>query len=192
MNIKITNEELTKDIVGKIEAFPKYTTQILNLANQNAQGTRPKVVGQLSELIQKCPAKKYANWVEWYKKELPNAIDMATDKVYEMVNNLKEAMKLIDRTLTRRWVEDLVVTKTFMGLCFQESILKKIASIKKESYRLANPAEESKGIDGYIGSMPISIKPITYKSKSALHENIAVKIIYYDKSKTGIKIDFDF
>ncbi len=28
--------------------FPKYTTQLMNLANLNAQGTRPKVVGQLS------------------------------------------------------------------------------------------------------------------------------------------------
>lgn len=31
--------------------FPKYTTQIINIANQNAGGTRPKVVGQMSELI---------------------------------------------------------------------------------------------------------------------------------------------
>lgn len=31
--------------------FPKYTSQLINLANQNAQGSRPKTVGQLSELF---------------------------------------------------------------------------------------------------------------------------------------------
>ena len=35
----------------KKTAFPKYTTQLMNLANQTAQGTRPKVVGQMSELF---------------------------------------------------------------------------------------------------------------------------------------------
>jgi len=45
MKIILKNNKITQDIVGKIVEFPKYTTQIMNLANQNAQGTRPKVVG---------------------------------------------------------------------------------------------------------------------------------------------------
>lgn len=32
-------------------SFPKYTSQLINWANQNAQGTRPVVVGQMSELF---------------------------------------------------------------------------------------------------------------------------------------------
>ena len=191
MIIKITNEELTEDIVGKITKFPKYTTQIMNLANQNAQGTRPKVVGQLSDLIQEFPGEKYEGWVKWYEDKMPNAIDNATDKIYDMIIKLEEAIKLIDKELIRKWVGDLVLTKTFVGLCFQESILKKIASIRKEPYRLAKPGEESKGIDGYIGSTPVSIKPTTYKAKDMLSEGIDVKIIYYDKVKGGIKVDLD-
>lgn len=31
--------------------FPKYTSQLINWANQNAQRTRPVVVGQMSELF---------------------------------------------------------------------------------------------------------------------------------------------
>jgi len=57
---KIKNGELIKEISGEAKQFPKYTTQLINLANQNAQGTRPKVVGQLSELIQECPHKEYS------------------------------------------------------------------------------------------------------------------------------------
>ena len=39
-------------------------------------------------------------------------------------------MELIDKPLVRKWVEDLVLTKTFTGFCFQESILKTIAQRK--------------------------------------------------------------
>jgi hypothetical protein len=46
--IKITNEEIKSLLGAEPVEFPKYATQIINLANQNAQGTRPAVVGQRS------------------------------------------------------------------------------------------------------------------------------------------------
>jgi len=45
-NFKIKTSELIKEISGEAKLFPKYTTQLMNLANQNAQGTRPSIVGQ--------------------------------------------------------------------------------------------------------------------------------------------------
>ena len=187
--IKISFKELIKEISGEAKEFPKYTTQIINLANQNAQGTRPRVVGQLSELIVKCPHKEYAKWKEWYLRQQPKAIDDATKKIFSMVEELKKAINQIDEKMVKEWVEDLVIDKTFIGLKFQEGILKRIAKLKKMPYRLANPHEESKGIDGFIGNIPISIKPITYKTKNMLNERIEVKIIYYEKKKDGIVID---
>ena len=187
--IKITNGELIKEISGEAKDFPKYTTQIINLANQNAQGTRPKVVGQLSDLIQKCPHKEYEKWKEWYLKQQPDAIDNATKKIFEMIEKLKGAINKIDEQMIKDWVKDLVIDKTFIGLKFQEAILKRVAKIKKTNYRLSNPQEESKGIDGFIGNMPVSIKPITYKTKNMLREKIEVKFIFYDKKKDGINVD---
>jgi hypothetical protein len=70
-----------------------------------------------------------------------------------------------------------------MGLRFQEAILKRCAEIEGVDYRLSDFAEESKGIDGYIGDVPVSIKPRTYKIKAALQEEISVKIIYYEKGQ---------
>jgi len=55
----------------------------------------------------------------------------------------------------------LVLVKTFIGLKFQEAILKKVASIMGKTYRLTKPEEEAKGIDGFIGDIPVSIKPST-------------------------------
>ena len=146
-------------------------------------------MGQLSELIQECPYKEYSKWKEWYLKKKPNAIDDATKKIFQMIEELRKAINQIDEKMIREWVQDLVIDKTFIGLKFQEGILKRISNLKNTKYRLANPSEESKGIDGFIGDIPVSIKPITYNTKNMLNENINVKIIFYDKKKDGIIVD---
>lgn len=186
---EISNEELKEEIVGETKPFPKYTTQILNLCNQNAQGTRPPVVGQMTELIQECPYRSYKEWEKWYLARKPRAIAEATVRIKRMLDNVKQAVELIDDKLVKAWVEDLVLVKTFVGLRFQQAILSRIAKMKGTTFRLAIPAEESKGIDGYIGEMPVSIKPQTYKYKSSLPESIRVPIIYYSKDKDGIRVD---
>ena len=76
MKMKILNADLISDIVGELEGFPKYTTQLINLANQNAQGTRPKIVGQMSDLIQEFPENNYSDWVTWYQNKMPQAIEL--------------------------------------------------------------------------------------------------------------------
>jgi len=189
--IKITNDELKQELIGEKKDFPKYATQIINLANQNAQGTRPRVVGQLTELIKECPERTYEGWKNWYLKKYPNAIKNAVEKIKEMMVNLQEAMKSIDEGMIKKWVDDLVLEKTYIGLRFHGAVLKKIAEIKKTTYRLSEPNEESQGIDGFIGNIPVSIKPVTYKTKSALREEIKGKIIYYKKTKSGLEVDAD-
>ncbi len=59
-----------------------------------------------------------------------------------------------------------------------------------EPIQFAEPDEEAKGIDGYIGNIPVSIKPYTYQVKQALPEHIEVKIIYYRKIENGIEVDY--
>ena len=191
MRIKLTNQEIREHLGSSSPEFPKYTTQLVNLANQNVQGTRPKVVGQLSELIQTFPGKRLTEWEEWYLKQHPEAINIATNKIVEMLQLLKSAMNKIDRSLVEQWVKDLVIVKTFVGLRFQEAILKKAAENQKRGYRLASPQEESQGIDGFIGDRPVSIKPATYKSKRALSEDIRANIIYYTKMKDGIIVEYE-
>ena len=179
-----------KDIIEGAEPsfdFPKYTTQIINQANQNNQATRPKVVGQMSELIQECPYNSYEGWKEWYLERYPDAIDNATDKAYEGVINLRNAIELIDRDMVKEWVTDLVITKTAEGLIFQEAILEHIAEMENTTYRLSTPDEESKGIDGFIGNKAVQVKSITYTTKRALPEDIPYDIIYYDKGSRGSK-----
>jgi len=70
--------------------------------------------------------------------------------------------------------------------------LKKLASLKGQSYRLSKPEEESRGIDWFVGDIPVSVKPATYKTKSMLSEQIEVTMISYEKVKDGIKVYYDF
>jgi len=191
MKIKIPNTEIQELLSGKGYEYPKYSTQIMNLANQNAQGTRPRIVGQMSELIQEFGSGSMNEWESWYLNRYPDAIDLATERVFNMVEELKKSIVLIDKKMIREWVEELIVVKTYAGLKFQEAILKKVSAELQVEYRLATPEEEAQGIDGVIGSRFVSIKPITYKTMNELSEHIDVPIIYYEKKKSEIVIEFN-
>lgn len=60
------------------------------------------------------------------------------------------------------------------------------------NFRLAIPEVEAQGIDGFIGDSPVSIKPITYRIMNELPEHIEVSIIYYDKKKSEIVVEYNF
>ena len=82
------------------------------------------------------------NWHDWYVERYPDAFDKATDKIYAQVQNLRDAIPLIDREMVKHWVEDLVIAKTFNGMYVQKAILASLAERKGTTYRLATPEEE--------------------------------------------------
>ncbi|MCH7955837.1 MAG: MjaI family restriction endonuclease, partial [Candidatus Marinimicrobia bacterium] len=149
MKVRISFDDIRNALEASAPDLPKYVYPLLNLSNQFAQGTRPKVVGKMSELIQEFPGKTLDEWTEWYQKNHPEAIQNATDKIKDNLNKLKHAMNEITEEMINNWVTDLVIVKTFLGLRVQEAVLKNIANKTNNSYRLANPDEESKGIDGF-------------------------------------------
>jgi len=186
----LSTKQIMADVAGPPESFPKYTTQLINLGNQNSQATRPCYVGQMSDLIQEFSGNSYDQWVKWYIAQYPEAVNQATDKTFAMIQKMQKAMVEIDREMVRQWMQELILTKTYAGLRFQESILKAIAEKNSTTYRLARPDEESKGIDGFLGTEPVSIKPVSYRSKQFLPETIDVKIIYYEKVRGGITFSY--
>ena len=195
MKFTIKNEELIVINGSETPDFPKYTSQLINWANQNAQGTRPVVVGQMSELFPEFMNSgmeiTIENWRKWYTEKYPEAFENATDKIFAQVQNLRNAIPLIDREMVEKWVQDLVINKTFNGMYVQKAILASLAEKRGTTYRLATPEEEAIGIDGYVGEIPYSVKPDTYKTMGRLTETIDVKMIYYSKTKTNLKIEVE-
>ena len=195
MEYHLKNESIAWYNESEHYSFPKYTSQLINWANQNAQGTRPRVVGQLSELfpefLNSACRVTIEYWKQFYIMQHPDAFREATDKIYSQIENLREAIQLIDRDMVEKWVEDLIINKTFNGLYVQKAILASLADLKDTEYRLATPEEEAKGIDGFVGGVPYSVKPDTYKTMGQLSEVIDAKMIYYTKTKIGLKIEVE-
>jgi len=187
---KIKNDELLRLLNAHVPLFPKYTTQLMNLANQNSQGTRPQVVGQMSELIQLFPGESLQEWEEWYLDQNPNAIEDAANRIYTMITSFQDAITQIDKEMVSQWVADLVITKTYAGLRVQGAILKHLGEKFNCTYRTATPEEEGRNIDGVIGTALVSVKPITFKTMLILPIEIKVHEIYYDKTKDGLVIEY--
>lgn len=196
MKFKIKNDDIKAINNTDTIIFPKYTSQLINWANQNAQGTRPKVVGQLSELFPEYQQSSntpiaISDWENWYLNKHPESIDNATEKIWNQIQALQQAIKLIDKDLVKNWVKDLVIVKTFNGMYVQKAILETLGNKLNKKYRLATPEEESKGIDGFVGDIAYSVKPDSYKTMNRLSEVIEVKMIYYTKTKTGLDIEVE-
>lgn len=189
--LKISNNDIAELSNAPQYQFPKYVTQVINLVNSNAGGTRPKVVGQMSDLVKEFDGRTIDEWIEWYTQRYPDAVNDATEKIWIMYETMKGAFNAITKEMVENWVKDLVYGKTFCGLKFQTAIISAIANQLGKSYREANPEEEAQGIDGFIGDKPLQIKSVTYKLEARLSETIDVPIIYYDKKKNGISIEYN-
>lgn len=170
-------------------AILKYIGSVINLANSFSQATRPKHVGQMSELIQQfrdeCDSHEVDDWERFYDGD--DKIDVASDKIWERILDMKENLNKLTKDDVRAWTKDLIINKTHSGLQIQLNVLKLCSG--GQSYRLADVEEESKGIDGFIGEEPVSIKPNTYKKTiNSGMETIPYRIIYYTNGPKGVKI----
>ncbi len=166
--------------------FPKYVASIINLLNRWARGTASEVVGQMSDLTQECPHKDYDKWREWYLEKHPTSIDKATKLIMAKLKDVAKAFENIDEKVVKIWVEDLVIDKSFWGLKIQEAIILRLEEMTKKKCRLANKEEERKGIDGFVGDLPIQIKPSSYKTASNVKtETLRAKTVYYEKNLEG-------
>ncbi|ELZ47235.1 hypothetical protein C463_02923 [Halorubrum californiense DSM 19288] len=186
-------EERDRLVSEEVEDFPvdnpKYTTYLLRPAVNLSQSNRPKVVGQMSDIIeefrQKHPDGTFEDWVTYYKTEYDgdDRLEEATDIAYPMVEKMRQAFEQIDEEMTHDFLRDLVLFKTYEGFDIQEAVLRKLGELYDEDATRATAADESKGIDGYIGEQPVQIKPTTYPDD--LQEGIDVPIVTYDENKSN-------
>lgn len=190
--ITLDFEEKFEEITGEEREFPKYTRLIINQANQTSQATRPHTVGKMSELINEPEERTYEDWKQWYMENHGEKLDEATEKCWNMIQNMQKAIQKIDKKMVREWIEELVIDNTAEGLIIQQTILQKLASIQDKEWKKATSKEESKNIDGYIGNQPISIKSVSYLSKDpTTRENIDIPIIFYEKTNSKLKIYYN-
>jgi hypothetical protein len=188
----VTSSTLVFSIDIIIMTLLPYVGSVVNLGNSFSQATRPKRVGQLSELIKDFRDSNYDHsikgWEKFYDDKIgKNKITEASEKVWEYVLRIKENLNSLNKQDVEEWVKDLIIDKTFSGLQLQLDILEMISD--NSDYRLANSEEEAKGIDGFVDGEPVSIKPHTYKKTiQSGKESIPYRIVYYKQTKKGLII----
>lgn len=187
--LKLAKKEL---IPNNTDYTPhKYSTQIINLCASNAGATRPKKVGQMSELVGQSKARNQTEWETWYLNRHPKTVEQATDAIEDMLQKVIDSANRIRREDIRLWVQDLLLHKSFYGIYIQGPLLKKVSEALGESnYRLATPKEEASEIDGYIGQRAVQIKPESYRQKGALPSKAKHPIIYYRQKGKDIEVDY--
>lgn len=106
-----------------------------------------------------------------------------------MVEKMRRNIQKIDEEMCREYVEDLVLYQTYRGFDIQEAILSKLSEMYGREFRRSSAEEESRGIDGYIGEQPVSLKPTTYMDN--LQEDISAPIVFYEEysSSDALKLD---
>jgi hypothetical protein len=74
-----------------------------------------------------------------------------------MVVNMREAAGEVNRETVNRWVKDPVLYRTYTGLGRnEEATLQKLSEEYDSPYERGTAEDESKGINGYLGSQPVS------------------------------------
>jgi len=189
--IKIKREELRGKQMGEIFDFPEFTGELIQLANRKANGTQRKVMGKTAEMIERFDGKSYEEWRDWYEAERPGAIDQATGKIYDTVKKMAQAMEKLDRDMVRKWVLESVLKKAYAGSRIQEVVLKKVAGIRKEPYRLPEKAEQDLGIDGFIGDRAFRIRPVSHYFKPPVEPLVDCETVYFEKIKGGLKLYYE-
>ena len=124
-----------------------YIGSVINLANSFSQATRPKNVGQMSDLIQEYrestvnPTRD--GWKLFYdEKEGLDKIEVASDKDWDYIQRIKENLNSLNRDDVYKWLKDLIIDKTFEGLQVQLDVLEMVSETGE--YRLSTPDEESR------------------------------------------------
>jgi len=208
VNVILTAEEIKQILGGRVSGvkllqkstsvYHKYFYSFISSCSAASGATRPKNLGKLHSFFKQRKFRSLNEWKRWYNKKMPGAIDKAVETIYgTMVQAMSNEGSLVTlskraeryyRKHVRMFVEDLVYDQTFSGLKIQEVILAKMAEIRKTDYRWATSKEDSSGIDGYVGTIPVSIKPNTCQFK----KKAGVKRINYTKNVSDETLSFTF
>lgn len=197
---KIKLAEVSKVNGTSAPELPKYSSSVINSASGYAKATRPANVGQVSDEIQifrkdpNFPGHSLEDWKKWHieRHENGKGIERAVDEAWNKFQAVLQSLSTVSKDDVRNWMEDLVYQKTYDGLMVQNAIIEAIANELQVSWQLANPEQESQGIDGFINGHPVQIKADSYKKIGKKHnEEIACPVVYYRKDNKNIFYEFE-
>lgn len=188
--IKLTAKHFSGNIQSRRREWPKYATQLLNIAGQNSQAFRPKYIGHAKDTWLKMRSDGIKGTLEQWTKyhndtHGSDGIIVAGKKIYDMI--LKMKVGGITEEMCIDYVKEVVYNKTHMGMGGEEVAIRVVADYYKLPYRFSTAEEESQGIDGWAGDYPIQVKPHDSAFKGHVHnhpDKDKVLLVTYVPKKT--------
>jgi hypothetical protein len=198
MEIKLGADEIKQLLGGRVSGkkiltkryinYPLYLYGFINKAHSMSLATHPAKVGKVHTLFKQRKFRSLNEWKKWYNKKYPNAVKEATSLICKTIKEGIGTVKKSHKKYIRCFVENLIFNQTYTGLNVQEAIFMKMAKITKKKYRPSTAKEDSAGIDGFIGEIPVSIKPIT----SPVKKKAGVKRVNYKIDEENYILSFTF
>ena len=200
MEVTLSADEIKQLLGGRISGknilkrqrfnYPIYLYGFMNKAAEMCGSTRPNKIGKLHILYRQRKYRSLNEWIKCYNKLYPKAVKNTINSIYAVFEEVgfDKKNKRKDKRHIKNFVENLIFNQTYTGLKIQEVILIKIAQLTKENYRWSNAKEDSSGVDGHIGRIPVSIKPKSCKGK----KKAGTKRIYYIVDEEKYTLSFTF
>lgn len=188
--IKLTAKNYRNVIQRQRIEWPKYMTQLLNIATQNSQAFRPKYIGPVVETFRQMRESSIPgtlkNWEKYYKKHIgEKKLIEAGRKIHAMC--LKMGIQWIGEDMCIEYAKETAYNKTHMGYGGQEMAVEVAAKYFGLSVRWPTPEEDSQeGIDAWIGEFPVQVKPHDSVSKAHIYNHANTQthlVITYENKK---------
>lgn len=196
MDIVLTAGEIKELLGGRISGtkiltigninYPKYLYGFINKANSLCSGTSSSRVGKVHTLFKQRKFRSLNEWKKWYTKKYPKAVKEAIALIHKTFKGAQIPLIRKNRKYVKSFVENLIFEQTYRGLNIQEAILTKMSKITRKKYRPSTTKEDSAGIDGFIGEIPVSIKPET----SNVKKRAGVKRVNYRIDRKKCTLSF--
>ncbi|MDP3114004.1 MAG: MjaI family restriction endonuclease [Candidatus Cloacimonadaceae bacterium] len=194
---KIKTEKIKFDSIKELlglndRSFPKYSRPLMVQANTFARSTDKKIVGHLSTLFISLKPKSLEEWIEKHTELFPDSIDTASRKLYNKLQDFKAVIDSLSLDDVEKWMKEFLYDKTYMGLSIQKAIFELFSSRYKLDFIEATVTDEGQNIDGWLGTLAVSIKPVSFKDAKHLPFKINddIHVIFYEKMSNNIVIQY--
>jgi hypothetical protein len=190
MKKSIENSETKALEILKGVKFSEHISHFLNYANRYGYGTRDDVVGFTSNMIREYEPTSLEEWKKKHLLKYRNWRSKARKRIKSKLNEYSQIINSIDDKIIDDWIEDLVYLKTYQGYRIEKLIRLHLGREYNAYTRKPTVDEEKKGIDGYVGECPISVKPKGYPRKN-LKENLNGVLILYELKSGVLTYEYD-
>lgn len=202
-------KKCNKKYVDSFKRFiPKNFYNVVNKLNESSQATKSKNIGQMSEIVPEFlgefPYGDHNDFEVYYNKKYPGRYAKCL-KIFKDYS-CKCFSEFLSRTLEEclndeilnnyldNWFYNFVIVSNFYGFAYHKICIEAVAKEKGLPYKISTSEQESKNIDAFIGTIPYSVKPLSWKHHSkmtGIKVDSEIRMIYYYFENKDLVIEYE-